>query len=95
MVRFQRKALKLHEMEELTLFKKKHVVSLIRILRLAILLHGQRSNDPLPLLELSTDGPTWTLSSQDRSWVSNNKLLHADLTTEQKYWRNAGWDLHF
>ena len=95
LVRFQRKALKLHEMEELTLFKKKHVVSLIRILRLAILLHGQRSNDPLPLLELSTDGPTWTLSSQDSSWVSNNKLLHADLTTEQKHWRNAGWDLHF
>ena len=31
LVRFQRKALKLHEMEELTLFNKKHVVSLIRI----------------------------------------------------------------
>ncbi|GLT19491.1 exopolyphosphatase [Vibrio zhanjiangensis] len=95
LVRFQRKSLKLHEMEELTLFKKKHIISLIRILRLAILLHGQRNNEPLPSLELCIDGPQWSLVSQDKAWLESNKLLHADLTTEQKYWRNAGWDLHF
>ena len=95
LVRFQRKALKLHEMEELTLFKKKHVISLIRILRLAILLHGQRNHDPLPSLKLSIDGPQWNLISEDKAWLDTNKLLHADLTTEQKYWRKANWDLHF
>ncbi|NUW66465.1 exopolyphosphatase [Vibrio coralliilyticus] len=95
LVRFQRKALKLHEMEEFTLFKKKHIIGVIRILRLAILLNGQRNEDALPKLMLSIDGDTWTLSSDDDEWLEHNKLLHADLMTEQEYWNNAGWALNF
>ncbi|NRF24460.1 exopolyphosphatase [Vibrio coralliilyticus] len=95
LVRFQRKALKLHEMEEFTLFKKKHIIGVIRILRLAILLNGQRNEDALPKLMLSIDGDTWTLSSDDDEWLEHNKLLHADLMTEQEYWNNAGWVLNF
>ncbi|WFB47583.1 exopolyphosphatase [Vibrio coralliilyticus] len=95
LVRFQRKALKLHEMEEFTLFKKKHIIGVIRILRLAILLNGQRNEDALPKLMLSIDGDTWTLSSNDDEWLEHNKLLHADLMTEQEYWNNAGWALNF
>lgn len=95
LVRFQRKALKLHEMEEFTLFKKKHIIGVIRILRLAILLNGQRNEDALPKLMLSIDGETWTLSSDDDEWLEHNKLLHADLMTEQEYWNNAGWVLNF
>lgn len=95
LVRFQRKALKLHEMEEFTLFKKKHIIGVIRILRLAILLNGQRNEDALPQLMLSIDGETWTLSSEDDEWLEHNKLLHADLMTEQAYWNNAGWVLNF
>ncbi|CAM2844116.1 exopolyphosphatase [Vibrio neptunius] len=95
LVRFQRKALKLHEMEEFTLFKKKHIIGVIRILRLAILLNGQRNEDALPKLMLSIDGDRWTLSSEDDEWLEHNKLLHADLMTEQEYWNNAGWALNF
>ncbi|MDC5847790.1 exopolyphosphatase [Vibrio europaeus] len=95
LVRFQRKALKLHEMEEFTLFKKKHIVSLIRILRLAILLNGQRNDEPLPELKLSIDGDKWSLTSQDENWLDANKLLDADLTSEQEYWLAAGWELSF
>lgn len=95
LVRFQRKALKLHEMEEFTLFKKKHIIGVIRILRLAILLNGQRNEDALPKLMLSIDGDTWTLISDDDEWLEHNKLLHADLMTEQEYWHNAGWALNF
>ncbi|AIW17991.1 exopolyphosphatase [Vibrio coralliilyticus] len=95
LVRFQRKALKLHEMEEFTLFKKKHIIGVIRILRLAILLNGQRNEDALPKLMLSIDGDTWTLSSDDDEWLEHNKLLHADLMTEQEYWNNADWVLNF
>ncbi|ERB63741.1 exopolyphosphatase [Vibrio coralliilyticus OCN008] len=95
LVRFQRKALKLHEMEEFTLFKKKHIIGVIRILRLAILLNGQRNEDALPKLMLSIDGDTWTLGSEDDEWLEHNKLLHADLMTEQEYWNNAGWALNF
>ncbi|NOI30017.1 exopolyphosphatase [Vibrio coralliilyticus] len=95
LVRFQRKALKLHEMEEFTLFKKKHIIGVIRILRLAILLNGQRNEDALPKLMLSIDGETWTLSSDYDEWLEHNKLLHADLMTEQEYWQNVGWALNF
>lgn len=95
LVRFQRKALKLHEMEEFTLFKKKHIIGVIRILRLAILLNGQRNEDALPKLMLSIDGDRWILSSEDNEWLEHNKLLHADLMTEQEYWNNAGWALNF
>lgn len=95
LVRFQRKALKLHEMEEFTLFKKKHIVGLIRILRLAILVNGQRNDEPLPELKLSIDGDKWSLTSQDENWLEANKLLDADLTSEQEYWLAAGWELSF
>ncbi|MEX0333824.1 exopolyphosphatase [Vibrio tubiashii] len=95
LVRFQRKALKLHEMEEFTLFKKKHIVGLIRILRLSILLNGQRNDAPLPALTLSIEGDKWSLTSQDENWLESNKLLDADLTSEQEYWLAAGWELSF
>ncbi|NOI81249.1 exopolyphosphatase [Vibrio tubiashii] len=95
LVRFQRKALKLHEMEEFTLFKKKHIVGLIRILRLSILLNGQRNDTPLPALTLSIDGDKWSLTSQDENWLEANKLLDTDLTSEQEYWLAAGWELSF
>jgi exopolyphosphatase/guanosine-5'-triphosphate,3'-diphosphate pyrophosphatase len=95
LVRFQRKALKLHEMEEFTLFKKKQIVGLIRVLRLAILLNGQRNDDPLPELTLQIEGERWILSSSDEQWLEHNKLLHADLFSEQEYWSSAGWELVF
>lgn len=95
LVRFQRKALKLHELEEMSLFKKRHIVGLIRILRLSILVNVQRNDDPLPPLSLSINGDEWTLTSNDAEWLDHNKLLHADLVTEQEYWRSAGWSLNF
>lgn len=95
LVRFQRKSLKLNEMEEFTLFKKKHIVGLIRILRLAILLNGQRNDDPLPNLSITIDGEQWKISSTNDQWLEENKLLHADLLTEQDYWTSAGWELVF
>lgn len=95
LVRFQRKALKLHELEEMSLFKKRHIVGLIRILRLSILVNVQRNDDPLPPLSLSINGDEWTLTSNDDEWLDHNKLLHADLVTEQEYWRSAGWSLNF
>ncbi|CAM4322169.1 exopolyphosphatase [Vibrio agarivorans] len=93
LVRFQRKALKLHEMEPFTLFKRKHILTLIRILRLAIVLNGQRNDEPVPKLSISIDKDCWTLSCMDQKWLDDNKLLHADLLTEQAYWKNADWDL--
>lgn len=95
LVRFQRKALKLNEMEEFSLFKKRHIIGLIRILRLAILLNGQRNEDPLPLLSIEVNEDKWTLICDDEEWLDKNKLLHADLFTEQEYWQSVGWELAF
>lgn len=96
LVRFHRKALKLNEMPELTLYKRKHVIEIIRILRLAVVLNGQRSDDPLPALKLTVnDHDNWTLNSKEKDWLENNKLLHTDLETEQQYWQSAGWSLHY
>ncbi|WP_117235336.1 exopolyphosphatase [Vibrio maerlii] len=95
LARFQRKSLKLQELPEFNLFKRKHILSLIRILRLSILLNGQRSDEPLPALNLLLKGDTWELTSNDEQWLENNKLLYADLMIEQELWASAEWDLKF
>ncbi len=93
LARFQRKSLKLNELPDFALFKKKHITGLIRVLRLAIVVNGQRNDDPLPPLTLSAKDDEWTLSCSEPDWLENNKLLHADLQTEQEYWSNVGWSL--
>lgn len=95
LVRFQRKALKLHEMDTFSLFEKQQIISLIRILRLSILLHGQRTKEALPQITLQIDDEKWTLTCQDSQWLSDNKLLYADLKTEREYWKSVGWVLAF
>ena len=107
LVRFQRKALKLQEMPELTIYKKKQILPLIAILRLAIVLNGQRKEEnELPKLTLSVEmqdnhqneddsNHQWKINCDDENWLDNNRLLHADLQTEQQYWKNAGWTLSF
>ena len=95
LARFQRKALKLNEMESFTLFKKKHILGLIRILRLSILVNSQRHEELPPELNLSIQDDAWHLTCEDENWLENNLLLHADLQTEQQYWDQIGWELVF
>ncbi|WP_260259705.1 exopolyphosphatase [Vibrio intestinalis] len=95
LARFQRKSLKLEELEEFALYKKKHILGLIKVLRLAILVNGQRSEDPLPPLHLKVKDDKWVLTCDEVDWLENNKLLLADLITEQAYWKKAEWELSF
>lgn len=100
LVRFQRKALKLQEMPQLTIYKKKQILPLIAILRLAIVVNGQRKEEnERPQLTLSLenikDNQKWKVDCNDKNWLDNNRLLHADLQTEQQYWKSAGWTLTF
>ncbi len=96
LARFQRKSLKLQEMPEFNLFKKKHIVQLIRILRLSIVLNGQRSEEALPPLTLKIKSDDhWKIESKDKQWLENNKLLFADLETEKEFWKKVDWKLSF
>ncbi len=95
LARFQRKALKLNEMEQFSLFKQKHVIGLIQVLRLAILVNGQRHDEDLIEFNLSCEEGSWTLSSPSPNWQEEHKLLLADLTSEKEYWYSAGWTLNF
>ncbi|MGF1759919.1 exopolyphosphatase [Photobacterium sagamiensis] len=92
LVRFQRKALKLEEMPELSIYKRKHLYPLIRTLRLAVALNGQRADEPLPKINVKADKESWELTLP-AGWQENNKLLAADLRQEQEYWAKAGWEL--
>ncbi len=96
LARFQRKALKLTEMPEFNLFKKKQIIPLIRILRLAIVLNGQRNEGPVPDISLVIDDDDcWKLECVQNNWLDENKLLAADLATEQEYWQRVDWCLTF
>ncbi|PFG46278.1 exopolyphosphatase/guanosine-5'-triphosphate,3'-diphosphate pyrophosphatase [Vibrio sp. ES.051] len=95
LARFQRKALKLQELANFNLYKQDDVISLIKILRLSILLNGQRNDDPLPDITLAIKDDKWILTCTDSAWLENNKLLHADLQEEQERWESAKWTLTF
>lgn len=92
LVRFQRKSLKFEEMPELSIYKRKHLYPLIRTLRLAVVLNGQRSDEPLPSITVTADKETWLLTLPP-NWEQDNRLLAADLRQEQEYWQKVGWSL--
>ncbi|WP_299686707.1 exopolyphosphatase [uncultured Vibrio sp.] len=96
LVRFQRKALKLHDMPDLSLFNSKHLIGLIRILRLSIILNAQRNDTPRLKTRIKIiDTDHWAIDGVDKDWLTDNRLLVADLIVEQELWQNAGWQLSF
>jgi len=95
LARYQRKALKFNEMPEFNLFNKSQILELIKILRLAIILNAQRSDEPLDEIGLTIEDHVWHLTSPNELLLEQNKLLHADLIAEQERWASAGWQLTF
>lgn len=96
LARFQRKSLKIDEMPEFNMFKRKEIIPIIRVLRLAIILNAQRREDPLPHLTLKiNDEEHWKLKCEDTHWLDENKLLEANLLNEQAYWKQVEWSLSF
>ncbi|WP_418113491.1 exopolyphosphatase [Vibrio scophthalmi] len=94
LARFQRKSMNLNEIENFSLYQKPQLLSLIRVLRLAILLNSQRSDSPLPPFELTiTTQDQWQLSCSEFNWLTRHKLLNANLLAEQAYWHQLGWQL--
>jgi len=94
LVRFHRKGIKLEELPRLNLFKKKHYLPLIQLLRLSTLLNNQRQSTTTPeTLRLSTDDNHWTLRFP-AGYLALNNLVQLDLEREQAYWNDVvGWKL--
>ncbi len=94
LVRFHRKAIKLEELPKLHLFKKKHYLPLIQLLRLAVLLNNQRQAVTKPQhLTLITDSNYWTLYFP-HGYLTQNTLVQLDLEQEQHCWNDVvGWKL--
>lgn len=94
LVRFSRKAIKLDDLPRFTLFKKKHFLPLIKLLRLGLLLNNQRQATTRPeTLVLEMDDHHWTLRFP-HNWFSQNALVLLDLEREQQYWSEvSGWQL--
>ncbi|XTZ39456.1 exopolyphosphatase [Salmonella enterica] len=94
LVRYHRKGIKLDDLPRFTLFKKKHFLPLIQLLRLGVLLNNQRqATTTPPTLRLQTDDNHWTLSFP-YDWFSQNALVLLDLEKEQEYWEAVtGWRL--
>lgn len=94
LVRFHRKAVKLEELPRLNLFKKKHYLPLVQLLRLGALLNNQRQSTTTPeTLRLLTDDNHWTLRFP-AGYLAQNNLVQLDFEREQSYWDDVtGWKL--
>lgn len=96
LARYQRKAIKLSELPDLTLFNTGQVTLLIRVLRLAILLNRQRSQSPIPNVKLIIEqDENWYLEGDATDWLDKNQLLDDELKEEQQRWQSAGWSLKY
>ncbi|CDH27005.1 exopolyphosphatase [Xenorhabdus bovienii str. Jollieti] len=95
LVRYHRKAIKVHEHPRFYLFKKKQYLPMLQILRLATLLNNQRQSTTTPeSLRLDTSHGHWTLYLP-QNYLIKNALMQLDLEKEQAYWSDVvGWYLH-
>ncbi|WP_022955142.1 exopolyphosphatase [Perlucidibaca piscinae] len=64
------------------------------LLRLAVLLHHSRSREPLPRLQLDTNGKQFSLRFP-RGWLDQHPLTRADLENEQALLANLDLSLQF
>jgi len=94
LVRFHRKAIRFDELPRLNLFRKKHYLPLIQLLRLGALLNNQRQSTTRPeSLRLHTDDSHWTLTFP-AGYLAQNNLVQLDFEREQSYWDAVtGWKL--
>ncbi|MEM0674085.1 MULTISPECIES: exopolyphosphatase [Dickeya] len=95
MVRLHRKVVKLEELPRFNLFKKKHYLPMVQLLRLATLLNNQRQATTTPqTLRLIASETAWTLIFP-QGFFNQNTLVQLDLEREQQYWDDvSGWKLY-
>ena len=94
LVRAHRRKLPINEIKALPESWYKLLHRLIILLRLAILLHRNRSDAPLPEIKLAVKKRNLTLLFP-AGWLTENTLTQADLEQEANYLDKAGFTLKF
>ncbi len=89
LIRFHRRKLNKEEMSLHSQENNGKTNSLCIILRLAVLLHRSRVQDPLPEITLSVDDKTLKLVFP-KDWLQEHPLTETDLETEAGYLENIG-----
>ncbi len=70
------------------------VFRLSTLLRLAVLLHRSREENPIPLLQLTAKKKSLTVMFPE-DWLEEHPLTHADLEYELEFWEDVGFALEF
>ncbi|WP_115717695.1 exopolyphosphatase [Gallaecimonas mangrovi] len=92
LVRFSRKSLKQFHLPRFNNINEADATLLVRILRLAVLLHRRRQNLRLPALTLGLTDTALVLGCP-ALWLKRHELVAADLQQEMQYQAQAGWQL--
>lgn len=93
LVGYHRRKLDSLDLERLPESWRRGALSLLVILRLAVLLHRDRASAALPVIRMSY-GPGELGLHVDGDWLASNPLTLADLREEVHYLRRAGIRLH-
>ncbi len=84
LLRFHLKSFKRHDIKSASRFQYRDILTLLRLLRLAVLLNRSRQATNVPKeLTLSIDNQRWVLTFEEHFLVKN-PLIQADLEEEQK-----------
>lgn len=94
LIRFHRRKLILDEIHNHTASDNDSQLYLCIILRLAVLLHRSRSQDPLPEFNVIAENGTVSLQFP-AEWMANHPLTVADLETESNYLQQIKIQLKF
>ena len=94
LVRNHRRLLALAEFDRIDARIARPLLRLALLLRLAVVLHRKRSDDPVPLPQLKIDGPSWKLRFPD-AWLDGHPLTRADLEQEAALQKAVGFKLKF
>ena len=93
LIRSHRRKIHNHLLKELPKPYNQAALGSCVVLRLAILLHRNRSDTPLPNIRFNADKKSLSMVFPDQ-WLAQNPLTHTDLSMEQTYLKNIKFDLH-
>jgi exopolyphosphatase/guanosine-5'-triphosphate,3'-diphosphate pyrophosphatase len=94
LVRLHRRKIVKELFDELPEDEHKTVERMVILLRLAVLLHRNRSDNPLPEIGIKARKRTVALTFPD-GWISEHPLTNADLEEEVVYQKALGYELTF